>query len=207
MADLRHDELRGIVLHRLAQELAQGGPDSIDRPGLVRELAGRGVGRATAYRWVAEAIEADAERRGQADALAAAVAARAARTEHPAADAAQEIVTRLPKVVRLEDVAGAGTIQVIERLNVCLSIADKLMAHAQTEDGRVKNARLLLQSSEHLRRCLETAARIADVMRQVNEVDRFHALVIEKISRLDPVLAEELVHDLTQLSAQWSVAA
>jgi aminopeptidase N len=207
MPDPRHDDTRNAFLARLADDLARGGVESIDRPALARDLAAQGVGRTAAYRWIAEAVAADAERRARAEAISDAAAARAERTSEPAADAAREIVAKLPKVVRIDDVASAGQIPVIERLNQCLQIADMLVKHAQTDDGRVKNAKLLLQSSEHLRRCLETATRIAEVMRQVGEVDRFHAAIIEKISARDPVLAEELLRDLTELSAAWAVAA
>ena len=67
----------------------------------------------------------------------------------------------------------------------------------------MRNARLLLQATENLRRCLETGLRIAEAMREMDQVDKFHAAILEEIAKMDPVLAERVVLRLGQIAEQW----
>jgi len=78
------------------------------------------------------------------------------------------VAERLPARVGPTEVMGGSAIQVIERLKQCLKTADDLMANARRPEGTMRNAKLLLGTSEHLRRSLETATRIAEAMRQVD---------------------------------------
>jgi hypothetical protein len=61
---------------------------------------------------------------------------------------------KLPALVKVDDVVSAGAIPVMDRLNQCISAADQVIAFARTPEGAVRNSKLLLSASEHLRRCV-----------------------------------------------------
>jgi hypothetical protein len=68
----------------------------------------------------------------------------------------------------------------------------------------VRNSKLLLSASEHLRRNLETAARITELMLRSDRIEKFHVAVIEEISRESAVLAERVALRLARLATQWA---
>jgi hypothetical protein len=74
------------------------------------------------------------------------------------------------------------------------------MTHARTDDGKVRNARLLLAASEHLRRCIETAAKITDTLMRADKVERYHTAIIEEIA------AERILLHISRLTAAWGNA-
>ena len=113
---------------------------------------------------------------------------------------------RLPALVKVDDVVSAGAIPVMDRLNQCVAAADQVIAFARTPEGAVRNSKLLLSASEHLRRCLETAARITETMMRADRVERFHAAIIEEIGKEAPVVAERLAMRLAQLVSQWAAS-
>ena len=86
-------------------------------------------------------------------------------------------------LVKVDDVVSAGAIPVMDRLNQCVAAADQVIAFARTSEGAVRNSKLLLSASEHLRRCLETAARVTETMMRAERVERFHAVIIEEIGK------------------------
>lgn len=114
------------------------------------------------------------------------------------------VTKTMPVVARLEDITGTPTIKVIERLNQAIDAMDQLMAHARSEDGKVRNAKLLLGAADKLRSCLDTAVRIQQAMRSVDEVDRLHAAMIAEIAKCDPVLAERVIRAMRAVSSRWS---
>lgn len=177
----------------------RAGKLEVDQSAIVKPFLSRGAGRSTVYRWVG-AILKD----GRAyQHLARAIKEAAEERARGGPSAAEDISKSLPAVVRPEHIVNAGAIPIIARLNECVETAQNLMTHARTEDGRIRNAKLLIAASEHLRRCLDTAARIADQMRAVNQVDRFHAAIIEEVSRESPECAERIQRRLSTLAAEW----
>jgi hypothetical protein len=197
--------LRPEVEGALLAELERVGPEGLNRAAVLRRFEGRGADRATLFRWAAALLASGRAGQHLARTVRAAAAERAARAPAaPAADAAREAVERLPVAVRPEDIAGGGPgpIAVIERLQLGIRATEQVMAHARDAEGRVRNARALLAATETLRRCLETAARLHEAMRSVNDVDRFHAAVLAEVAKEAPETAERIVRRLTHL-ARW----
>lgn len=198
------DGLRGEVEAAVLDQAEHIGLRGFDKAGLVNRFLGRGASRATLYRWVDGVLKSGRAGQHLTKKVKEAAAERAERSDAPAADVAREVATKLPAVVRVEDIAGTGTIPIISHLQECLQAARDVMRYARAEDGRVRNAKLLVSASEHLRRSLETSVRLYEAMRSVNQVDAFHAAIIEEIGKVSPDLAEVVLNRLSLLSTQWA---
>jgi hypothetical protein len=87
------------------------GSGGISKGAVVGPFLGRGVHKATLYRWI-DAVLAS-RRPGQAAvrSLEDAVSARAARGSDPTAEVAAEVQAHLPRIPRFEDVAGTRTFE------------------------------------------------------------------------------------------------
>lgn len=191
--------LRGQVEAAALAELERVGPEAFDRTPVVRRFAGEGASARTIYRWISDLI--DSGRAGQhlARVIAEAAATRAARVPDPANDAAREAVAALPRFVTPETIAGTGPIALMDELRQCIEAARQLMGHARTPEGTVKNAKLLLNASGTLRQCLDTALRVFEAVRELSELDKFHAAIIVELGKESPELAERVVARLRVL--------
>ena len=163
----------------LAAHLAAHGPD-FERSALVQGYVDRGVSQASVYRWVS-AVLAKYE---------AGFGSNLGRIIAPIGDAAgvkppveTGIVQMLPVIPTIDDVRTKGLLPVVELLSRCISVAGDLIKHAQTSDGAVRNSRLLLHASEHLRRSVETATKINETVGIQQEINLFHDAVMEEIAK------------------------
>jgi hypothetical protein len=180
------------------------GPDALRPVEVVRQFGGRGSDRATLFRWVDRIVAGGRPDQALTKVVKTAAAKRAKRSKDPAAAAAVEAVASLPAVVTIDDVASAGVIPVITLLNECIVVARQVIAHARAIDGGVRNSKLLLSASEHLRRNLETAAKITELMLRSDRIEKFHVAVIEELSLESPALAERAAMRLARLSNRWA---
>jgi hypothetical protein len=104
----------------------------------------------------------------------------------------------------VEDVLDTGgTPRVIDRLNCIVAELDGLVAYAKGPDGKPRNSKLLLSSVRELRGCIETGLKLYQAMRSIDQVDAFHAAIIEEIAKEAPELAERLLQRLDHLSTNW----
>jgi hypothetical protein len=197
-------ELRGEFEAAVLAEVTRTGGMGMDRDRLIKEFAARGCKPPTLYRWYRAVMASGRPAARVKSVVKKAAARRAKRAADPSADAAREVADKLPVPVRVEDVAGTGALGIIERLQHVLTAAEDVMKHARTEDGKVRNARLLVGASEHLRRSLETAMKLHDAMIAVQKIDAFNGAVIAAIREETPEVAERLVRRLSQLSVRWS---
>ena len=194
-----HSRLREEVEAAVLEEFERVGLDRFRPAVLVRRFMERGAGRSTLFRWIDELI--DSGRAGQhlAQMVRAAAAERAARVPDPAVS--------VTAVVRPEEVAGGdGTIAVIQKLQACIRVAESVMQHSQDAEGKPRNVKALLTASEHLRRNLETAVKLQDALRNLQQVERFHAQVlevVEAVARQHPEAAEAIVARLSALATEW----
>ena len=205
MATVTHaaKALRAEVEAAVLAEVVRVGQDAVNRRKVLQPFLDAGGKQSTLYRWLNEILASGRLAEASAKAIVDAAAARASRTPDPAKAAALEVAALLPTLPKIEHIASAGAIPVTEQLNTCMEVARELMRHARTEDGRVRNGRQLLAASEHLRRCLETAARITDTLHRAEKVERFHQAIIEEIARESPIVAERILTGLSQLVAAW----
>jgi hypothetical protein len=86
-----------------------------------------------------------------------------------------------PAVITVGDTAGRSAIDVIEQIRTCIRTALDVMQHARAEGAQVRNAKLLLQPTEVLRRCLETATRLYEAVAAVQRIDQFNAKLLEVV--------------------------
>jgi hypothetical protein len=131
---------------------------------------------------------------------------RANRTEDPAKDAAAEVGERLPAVLTASDVlpGSGGVVAVVERLRECVEIAQKVIKYSLTEDGKVRNAKLLLAGSEHLRRVIDSCVRLQESAMQLSQVERFHGAIIQEVAKESPEAAERILAAVGRLADSFS---
>lgn len=60
----------------------------------------------------------------------------------------------------MADVTGTPALKVIKELRALIADVRTVRTYAETPEGGVRNAKLILQSVEVLRRCLDTATRL-----------------------------------------------
>jgi hypothetical protein len=202
--------LRAEVEQAVTEEMERSGPSGFLKDDIVRRFTGRGAGRSTLYRWVTAILESGRPGQQLARQVKAAATARVERTPEAVAmaeAAASAAIDKLPMVVTVDDIAGGGgTIPVIEQLNECIAAARQVMAHSRTDSGLVRNARMLLAASEHLRRSLDTSARLHEQMMAVMQVERFHEAVFNVLRRQSPDLVKQVLGELRRLNADWGSA-
>ena len=110
--------------------------------------------------------------------------------------AVADVAARLPPIPRLEDVRTMGVLPTIELLADCIRHTQDLITHARAKDGAVRNARLLMQASEHLRRAVETAARLNETVAIQRDMERFHETCLEEIGKESPPVQERILNRL-----------
>jgi hypothetical protein len=132
----------------------------------------------------------------------AAAPERAVRTPESVKEVAAEVVEKLPVRVSIADVSGTS-IPLLSKIQTVIADVDAVVVYAKTADGKIRNARLLLQASDTLRRAFETALKLAEAMHEVDQVDRFHTIILEEIGELSPDTAEAILQRVGQISAEW----
>jgi hypothetical protein len=192
-------ELEAAVL----AEAARSGIEKFNRTKVLEAFKGR-AGRSTLFRWVDAVLAGGKVIDHVTGTVKAAAAKRAKREADPAAAAAIEAVSKLPALIKVDDVAGTGAISVIDHLNKCIAVADQVIRYAQNVDGSVRNSKLLLGASEHMRRNLETAAKITQLMMSAERLERFNQAVIEEIAKDSAETAERIAMRLAKLTSQWA---
>ena len=197
--------LRAEVERSALAEVERVGPDAF-RPSTIALLyADKGADRATIYRWLAELKKSGRMGAHVAARVREAVAERAARAPDPAADAAREVAAVMPRPLGPDDITAAGGIgDFVATLTTCMQTAQKILAQATAPDGTIRQPRLAIVASEHLRRCLETAARVAATMRDVNNLARFHGEVIAAVQAEAPEVAERLAQRLVMITQRFA---
>jgi hypothetical protein len=186
------------------------GVEGIDAAGIVRQFSGRGVADSTLFRWCREIIQSGKPGQHAVRLVKQAAADRAARVAADpaaAAEARAELAERLPAVVKVDEVvggaAGGKVVGVIERLQAIMTDIEMLIRHAKTDDGKVRNSRLLGASLEQMRRCLETGVKLHQAMRGVDEVDRLQEAILDEIGKCDRELQVRVLVRLRAVAENW----
>ncbi len=202
MADSKQNpDLKAEVEAAMMEEMARLGVE-FRQARIWERFKDRGAGRSTVYRWMELML-----RKGAPGAAAAreieGISGELADTE----GSIRAVADALPRTVRMDQIvvprAADGSASVLTRLNDCIVAAEQCMAKARDEEGKPKNSRLLLSAADNLRRCLETGAKLADTLRQISQVDRFHEALIEEVAKESPECAERIALRLGQTLANW----
>lgn len=208
----RAAELRRKVEAAVLKAVERVGPERFDRAAVVRPFLGRGVHRATLFRWVASVLASGKPAVHVTRLVVRAAEARSARQPDPAA-AAAEIAAEMGKAIPalLPPVAliagGAkGTLDLLSKLDKCFETAEQVAQHARNADGTVRLPMLLLHASEHCRRVVETAVRANDTIRGLAQMERFAAeilSIIEDVAKEVPEAAALILRRTQAAAARW----
>jgi hypothetical protein len=183
-------------------EIIRAGPERFMPAGIVGRFAGRGADRSTLFRWSKQII--DSGRPGQAFARSVkeAVAARAACPPSHVKEVEANIAAKLPQRASVDDAAGG--VHIMLELRTVIAQVAQVAAVAKTVDGEgVRDPRLLLAASEAMRRCIETTLRLQKALASVDQVERFHALVLEQVRLESPECSERIFRRLNALASEW----
>jgi hypothetical protein len=105
------------------------------------------------------------------------------------------------------DVARVGLIPVLEQINACITVVERVRAYAMGDDPlRPRNTRLALDANERHRRCLETAAKINDSVAATREMEGFHRALLAgvgEVAREHPAIAEKILARFKDIIAAW----
>jgi hypothetical protein len=183
-------------------DIIRVGPVKFTPADIVGRFAGRGPNRSTLFRWIRQIV--DSGRPGQAlvHKVKEAAAARAAHQSVLGTEMTADIAAKLPKRATLDDVAGGVPIGL--KLRMIVAQIEQVMALAKTPNGDgVLNPLLLLAASEAMRRCIETSLRLQKALASVDQVERFHALVLEQVRLESPECSERIFRRLNALASEW----
>jgi hypothetical protein len=199
-------DLRGKVEAAVMAEIEASGMEAFNRDGIMRAFKGKGASPATLYRWVSDTLKSGmpaehfSKRIRAAEAEKAKAEAKAAGLPEPPPPPPEPM--RAVMTIDRAHASGAA-IPIIEKLMGCIRSAEKVIAHAEHEDGKVKAPRLLLTASEHLRRTLETAVRLQEAMADLNHIEQFHAAILSALRDVDPDLERRAIARLREVHSQW----
>jgi hypothetical protein len=197
-------ELRSEIEVAVTEEMKKLGPTGFSKDAIVKRFLNRGTTRSSIYRWVNAALATGRPGQAASRAIKEAAAIRVARASGSGNDVTREIAAHMPMVVRLEDATGTATVKVIAELGMVITDLEALVAHAKDSDGRIRDPFLILRASDRIRACLETALKIYRATRDVDNVDKLHAAIIEEIAREAPETAERILRRVRTLAAQWA---
>ncbi len=204
---LEREELRRQVVEAAAVEMLRVGPDKFKATTLVEQFADKGLARTTVFRWLAEA-RAGGQLGGAVTAkLHRRAARRRERAPDVALDAAKRAVKKLPAPLPMDTFVPQGGIAIIDHLRKCVDVAHEVMEHARGPDGKPRNLKMLLTSSEHLRRCMETAQRIHERIYEMQRIEEFHRQIIEAVRLESPACAQRILVHFDHLSQKFGAVA
>lgn len=198
----RRKEVQDAIRARLAEGVSRGDGVKIaaDFPD---------VPKSTILRWYQAAV-AEAGQTPHAQARAAVVEAkRAARDEkkrkgtrttpHRALKAA------LPTPVSPETINPLAARSAIEQVRVCIQHAETVVQYCTLPDGKIRNPRLYLQASNHMRASVESLAKIAERLNDAQRIEQVHAVIFEEIRACAPEVAERILQRLQNLQESWGL--
>jgi hypothetical protein len=195
--------LRGEVETAVLDAVERLGHEGFCKAAIVKPLLGRGTHQATLYRWVDAILASGMPSQHVMKVVKEAAAVRAVRSPDPVSEVVEDLKGRLPIIARLDDLRGGSTINVLERLARVTDDIELLVRHAKTEDGKVRNPRLLLVSLAELRKCLETSVKFYQAMRETAQADRLQDAILDEIAKTSPEVAEAIYRRIDQIAASW----
>lgn len=199
-------QLRAAVEAAAFAEVERSGPEGFRSDAVVKQFVGSGADRSTLFRWVAALKSSGKLGAHLAERVRFAAADRAVHLPSPVDDAAREAAALLSQPFRPEEIAAAGgVLNFTASLRRCVATAEQVLRQATAPDGSIRTPRLAPTASDHLRRCLETAARVAVAMRDLQNLRRFHLAVIDVVRAENPDAAERLLQGLERLTDELAV--
>jgi hypothetical protein len=199
----RRKEVQDAIRARLAEGVSRGDGVKIaaDFPD---------VPKSTILRWYQSAVaEAGQTQHAQARAAVsdAKQAARESRRRKGPARATpyRALKASLPTPVTPETINPMAARTAIDQVRVCIQHAETVVKYCTLEDGRIRNPRLYLQASNHMRASVESLAKIAERLNDAQRIEQVHKAIFEEIRACDPETAERILQRLQHLQETWGL--
>lgn len=198
LTGLEKKALRKEFEHEIMEAFSTYGPD-FDKAPLIRKYVEKGLNQSSVYRWF-ERIKASGAPGREFAKNAREEAARRQAAPETARPISAEIVEQLPVVPAADDVVGIGVGPMVTQLELCINTARRLLKQSEGEGGKIRNARQAMAASEHLRRCVDTMARLTETLIACQNVEDFHKACIDVISSENPEAAQKIILRLRQMN-------
>lgn len=194
-------ELRDLVSDAARIALAEvgGDPTQVDRGAIVRRFEAQGAKRTSAFRWVAATLDL-ADEQYSADKLPPIPAVVLPRG--PVFRDDVDVSSMGPT-----DVLSGTAIELVSGLISCVQAAQDVMRHARKEDGSVRLPKTLMQASEHLRKTLETTARLHESMVTLQKLDRYMEAIFAELKDEAPEVAQRVLGRLRAVNTRYRASA
>ena len=85
-----------------------------------------------------------------------------------------------------------------------IGVTGKVIQASHGSDGKVRNARMALQGTETLRKCLETALKLYESINNVRQVEAFMAEMLGAVRELSPETAQAVVERMKVVQGRWA---
>ena len=199
-----HASLKAEIEAAVIEAVCRVGLDRFDKAAMIKRFSDRGAGRSTLYRMVEAPLKSGRAGRALADAVAKAAAkAEEARLARIPAEKAEAVGELMPRIVTPDKLVTGGGVSAVEQITRCLQTAEKIMAHASTDEGNVKNAKLLIAATNLLRQTLETSIKLHAAMREGQALEAYQDAVLSEIAMESPECAERIHARLLAFTASW----
>jgi hypothetical protein len=195
-----NEQLAAKIAKEVEDAIAAAGGDAlkVKAADIVRAHLGDGVSRASLYRYVGSILD------------------KARGTPRLKPIPRIEITTKTP-VFREEitttpppgfgRIIGPAGIGLVEALEQCVRAATDVMQHSRHADGKVRLGKSLIAASEHMRRVLETAAKIHESMVTIQRLGAFHEALEAELGIEAPEVRARVVKRLQEVTAKWRTDA
>lgn len=130
---------------------------------------------------------------------------RARRDKDKNLEAVAENLPVIPDIQDPETARNYSITDLLDRLGGCVTRAELLEQHALGDDGKVRNAKLLLQASEHMRKTADTIAKLHAMLWDVQRTEMLHRAIFRHLSRRDPTLVRDILADLRAVNMEFGI--
>jgi hypothetical protein len=159
-------------------------PDGTPRGVIVRQFLNRGVSRASLYVWVERAMTGLAMNRLKG-------------THSPPIETDARVIRGLSGITKRD--RASAPIRFLDILHRTIADLEALRAMAVSEDGKIRNVRLMLETADKIGRTLDRAARIGVIIRDIEADRAFMRDLADVIHRLPPHVGEPILAEMREL--------
>ncbi len=159
----------------------------------VRVINGSGVPAQKALRKARKRAAHKAKKQGIADKPALAT------------EVAEEVIKVLPLVPDASDIVDVSLTEMGRKLGWCMAELEKIIEYSKSKDGKIRNAKMQMQAIEGLRRTIDSATRLMDLIWDIRRTEQFHRAIFNRLRERDPELVELILGDLKRLNADWGI--
>lgn len=116
---------------------------------------------------------------------------------------ARRITAHLPKAITPDSILPVPKTSTVELIGLCINNALRVMAACESGEGKIEDAKMLLQASNHLLACITTQAKVTELLFDAQRIDQLHGAMIGEITNIDPEVGRRILEKLRTLLGQW----